>query len=122
MEDETHLSLLTDPTQDEPSEDITILPDSYHNHYEILKNYDTLKKSNITRPRITKYELTKCLGMRAEMLAAGAPALIDVPKYVTSVETIAKMEYDQKKLPFILRRKVTGRYDYWKISDLERLP
>lgn len=106
---------------EEPMEDSSILPDTYHNHYDILKNYEELKKSNITRQRITKYELTKCLGMRAEMLAAGAPALIEVPKYVTSVETIARMEYDKKKLPFILRRKVTGRYDYWKVSDLETL-
>lgn len=106
---------------EEPMEDSSILPDTYHNHYDILKNYEELKKSNITRQRITKYELTKCLGMRAEMLAAGAPALIEVPKYVTSVETIARMEYDKKKLPFILRRKVTGRYDYWKVSDLETI-
>ena len=106
---------------EEPVEDSTILPDTYHNHYDILKNYEQLKKSNITRQRITKYELTKCIGMRAEMLAAGASALIEVPNYVTSVETIARMEYDAKKLPFILRRKVTGRYDYWKVSDLETL-
>ena len=110
-----------DAALDEPSEDSTILPDTYHNHYDILKNYEELKKSNITRQRITKYEKTKCIGMRAEMLAAGAPPLIEVPKYVTSVETIARMEYYAKKLPFILRRKVTGRYDYWKVSDLETL-
>ena len=108
-----------DEAVEEPTEDTTILPDTYHNHYDILKNYEELKKSNITRQRITKYELSKCLGMRAEMLAARAPPLVEVPKYVTSVEQIARMEYEQKKLPFILRRKVTGRYDYWKISDLE---
>ena len=110
-----------DDTLEESTEDYTILPDTYHNHYDILKNYEEIKKSNITRQRITKYELTKCLGMRAEMLAAGAPALIEVPKYVTSVEIIARMEYEQKKLPFILCRKVTDRYDYWKVSDLETL-
>jgi len=109
------------PIDEEPVENNFILPDTYHNHYDILKNYEELKKSNITRQRITKYELTKCLGMRAEMLAAGAPALIEVPKYVTSVETIARIEYEQKKLPFSIRRKVTGRYDFWKVSDLETL-
>lgn len=120
MDIDTQEPLLLDNYQ-ESVEDSTILQDTYHNHYDILKNYEEIKKSNITRQRITKYELTKCIGMRAEMLAAGAPALIEVPKYVTSVETIARMEYYAKKLPFILRRKVTGRYDYWKISDLETL-
>jgi DNA-directed RNA polymerase subunit K/omega len=91
---------------------------TYHNHFDILKNYNEIKKNNRTRPRITKYELTKCLGMRAEMLARGAPALVDVPEYIDSVEDIAKMEHKQGKLPFILRRKITGGYDYWKLEDL----
>ena len=29
---------------EEPTEDSTILPDTYHNHYDILKNYEELKK------------------------------------------------------------------------------
>ena len=95
-----------DEDVEEPTEDSTILPDTYHNHYDILKNYEELKKSNITRQRITKYELTKCLGMRAEMLAAGAPALVEVPKYVTSVEKIARMEYKQKNYHLFYEEKL----------------
>ena len=119
MDDLTMINYYGEETVDEPSEEVVIKPDVYHNHIDILKNYDTIKKNNITRPRITKYELTKCLGMRAEMLANGAEALIDVPPYVTSVETIAKMEFEQRRLPFILRRTITGGYDYWKLEDLQ---
>ena len=78
---------------EEPTEDSTISLIHIIIITIFLENYEELKKSNITRQRITKYEKTKCIGMRAEMLAAGAEALIEVPKYVTSVETIARMEY-----------------------------
>lgn len=99
--------------------DVSLTQETYHNHYDILKNYDTIKKNNITRAKLTKYERTKCLGMRAEMLAGGAEPLVVVPLYVTSVEEIARLELEQKKLPFILRRKNTDNCDYWKVSDLE---
>ena len=119
MDDISTINYYDEGVQEEPSEQVSIQPDVYHNHIDILKNYDTIKKKNITRPRITKYELTKCLGMRAEMLAGGAEPLIEVPPYVTSVEEIAKLEFNQRKLPFILRRAVTGGFDYWKIEDLQ---
>ena len=33
---------------------------------------------------------------------------------------IAKMELDEKKLPFIIRRPMpNGSSEYWKLSDLE---
>ena len=104
---------------EEQAEDTTLVQETYHNNYDILKNYNTIKKNNITRPKLTKYERTKCLGIRAEMLAGGAEPLIQVPPYITSVEEIARMELEQKKMPFILRRKNTNSFDYWKINDLE---
>ena len=105
--------------EEEISEDISLSQETYHNHADILKNYNALKKNNKTRAKLTKYERTKCLGIRAEMLAGGAEQLVEVPPYITSVEEIARLELQQKKMPFILRRKNTNSYDYWKLSDLE---
>ena len=71
---------------------------------------------------ITKYEKTKILGMRAQQLAAGCPALVDIPKSITNVLDIAYLEYQQKKLPFIIERKLpNNKLEYWKLSDLSDL-
>jgi DNA-directed RNA polymerase subunit K/omega len=119
MDDFEVISYIGGDNVEEEVGDVSFMQETYHSHYDILKNYDIIKKNNITRAKLTKYERTKCLGMRAEMLASGAEPLIQVPPYVTSVEQIARLELEQKKLPFILRRKNTDSYDYWKISDLE---
>ena len=90
----------------------------YHNHVDILKNYDIMKQSNKTKNKLTKYEVTKIIGVRCEMLAAGAKALVSVPGHVTDVQEIAEMELEQRKIPFIIRREISGNYEYWKIEDL----
>ena len=40
----------------------------------------------------------------------------------TIVKTIAQMELDQKKLPFIIRRPIPGGgSEYWRLKDLSVL-
>lgn len=58
---------------------------------------------------LTKYELAKVLGVRAEMLARGAPALVTMTDSmkrhgVYSVALIARAEYEQGVLPFVVSR------------------
>ena len=90
----------------------------YNDNLDILKNYNTLKENNKTRPVMTKYEKTKVLGLRAQMLAGGAKPMIEFPKYMTCVMEIAALELKERKIPFILRRKMKDSYEYWKIEDL----
>ncbi len=72
-----------------------------------------------TYPFITQYERTRILGMRANQLSQGAQPLITVPSHVTSVSDIARLELEQKALPYILKRPLpNGQYEYWRISDL----
>tara|TARA_Y100000389_G_C17073716_1_gene323250 strand:- start:51 stop:350 length:300 start_codon:yes stop_codon:yes gene_type:complete len=73
---------------------------------QTYSNY--FKNKRTTRPYITKFEKAKIIGVRAEQLAVGAKANIHVPEYLTDVRKIAEMEFYEKKIPFIIRRKLPG--------------
>lgn len=84
---------------------------------ELYKKYDI--KNNISEPILTKYEYTKILGMRAQQLAMGAEALIDVTEDLNDVVLIAEEELRQRKTPIIIQRNIgVNKYEYWKIEDL----
>lgn len=70
-------------------------------------------------PFLTLYERTKILGYRENQLANGARPFIEVPAYVTDVKEIARIELDQKRLPFIVARPMPdGSFEYWRLADL----
>lgn len=72
-----------------------------------------------TYPFLTVYERTAIIGLRSEMLSNGAQAYIAVPDYVTDVKEIARLELEQKRLPFIIKRPLpNGSYEYWRLADL----
>lgn len=73
-------------------------------------------------PILSKYELTRVLGLRAQQLDAGAQPLIRVPVGVLDGYPIAEAELHERKLPFIIRRPMPGgRSEYWRLQDLEVL-
>ena len=70
-------------------------------------------------PFLTQYERTKIIGFRANQLSQGARPYIRVPKHVTSVGEIARLELEERRLPFIIRRPMpNGTHEYWRLSDL----
>jgi DNA-directed RNA polymerase I, II, and III subunit RPABC2 len=70
-------------------------------------------------PFLTVFERTKILGARANMIAEGARPFVDVPSHVTSPLEIAKLELEQRRLPFIVKRPMPdGSFEYWRLSDL----
>ena len=72
-----------------------------------------------THPFLSVYERTKILGFRANQLAQGAPPYIARPEHVTSVFDIAKMELEQRRLPYIIKRPLPdGAFEYWRLSDM----
>ena len=84
---------------------------------EMYDRYSSSKR--VTKPLLTRFEKAKILGVRSEMLANGAPALINVPKGISSTYEIATMEYLEKKIPLIIKRKLPdSSYEYWKLDDL----
>jgi len=73
-----------------------------------------------TLPFITKYEKARVLGERATQLNAGAKTFIEIDSDVIDGYVIAMKEFEQKKIPFIIKRPLpNGAVEYWKIEDLE---
>lgn len=72
-----------------------------------------------TYPFLTNYEKTKMIGLRANQLSKGSLPYIAVPSHITDVRDIARMELEQKRLPFIIKRPLpNGSFEYWRLSDL----
>lgn len=72
-----------------------------------------------TPPFLTVYERTKILGARTNQLAEGAMPFVVVPEYMTQPLEIAKLELEQRRLPFIIKRPMPdGTFEYWRLSDL----
>jgi DNA-directed RNA polymerase I, II, and III subunit RPABC2 len=70
-------------------------------------------------PFLTVYERTKILGTRANQIADGARPFIKVPDHVIDPLEIAKLELEQRRLPFIVKRPMPdGTFEYWRLSDL----
>ena len=102
----------------------------YHNYDEIEaltsvvrdENGRIIDPNHRTMPFITKYEKTRILGERAKQINAGAQPFIEVDDDIIDGYLIALKEFEQKKIPFIIKRPVAGnRIEYWKLSDLEIL-
>ena len=75
-----------------------------------------------TLPFITKYERTRILGERAKQLNSGAKPFVEVAADVLDGYLIALAEFEQKKIPFIVKRPLpNGGCEYWKLRDLEIL-
>ena len=82
---------------------------NFYNTYNIRKN----KSSNI----LTKYEKTKILYERVNHLSLGSKPYINSKNY-TDLYKIALEELNQKKLPYIIKRNIGDKNEYWKLSDL----
>ena len=73
-----------------------------------------------TLPFITKYERARVLGERAKQLNLGGKPLVEVGPDVIDGYLIALREFDEKKIPFIIKRPMpNGGCEYWKFKDLE---
>jgi DNA-directed RNA polymerases I, II, and III subunit RPABC2 len=86
----------------------------------VNQSYDMYyHSSRITKPFLTRFEKAKLLGARSEMLANGAPALINVPAHMTCTYEIAKLEFAQKAIPLMIKRFLpNGSSELWRLEDL----
>jgi len=84
---------------------------------------ESLKSNRVTLPYFTSYELVALIGIRAQQIADGARPLISLENMITSdpdfVRQVAEAEIYQKKLPFIVHRRLpNGVSEYWSASEL----
>jgi len=86
------------------------------------KNGKIIDPLHTTTPILTKYERARIIGTRAEQLDAGCEAYIPLDETIINGKTIALMEFEQKKIPFIIARPLpNGSTEYWHVSDLENI-
>ena len=72
-----------------------------------------------SQPFLSNYEKTKILSFRSNQLAQGARPYITVPEHMINVLEIAKLELNQRRLPYIVKRPMPDRtFEYWRLSDL----
>ena len=85
---------------------------------DVRRHYDPTK--NTTRNVLTKYELTKIIGMRVEQLARGAPTLVKIPNTeMQNLHKIVEHELKTRVLPFmVIRTLPTGGKEYWRLVDM----
>lgn len=75
-----------------------------------------------TLPFVTRYEKARILGERAKQINAGAKPFVEVADNIIDGYLIALKEFDEKKIPFIVKRPLPGGgIEYWKFRDLEIL-
>ena len=53
--------LVEEQVEEDPT--VGVKDNLYHSHVDILKNYELMKQSNKTKNKITKYEVTKIIGI-----------------------------------------------------------
>jgi len=106
-------------------------PECYnHNADEINKLSVVIRDSNNfiidslhkTTPILTKYEKTRILGQRSKQIEGGSKPFVLVPENIIDSYIIANLELQEKKIPFIIKRPIpNGKFEYWKVKDLEIL-
>ena len=104
-------------------------PDLLQHNYEEVKSLTKVSRNkdgiiidplHLTVPFITRYERAKILGERASQLDTGAQPMVKVDPNIIDSYLIALKEYEEKKIPFIVKRPLpNGGCEYWKLQDLE---
>jgi len=80
---------------------------------------DKADANHRTYPFLTNFERTKIIGLRANQISRGSVPFVSVPKHITDVRDIARLELEQKRLPYIVKRPLpNGTFEYWRLSDL----
>ena len=86
------------------------------------KNGRIIDPLHKTMPFLTKYERARVIGARAEQIDHGGEPFIPLDESIINGRTIALMEFEARKIPFILARPLpNGSTEYWHLHDLEVL-
>ena len=80
---------------------------------------DQADANHRTYPFLTNFERTKIIGLRANQISRGSVPFVSVPKHITDVRDIARLELEQKRLPYLVKRPLpNGTFEYWRLCDL----
>ena len=86
------------------------------------KNGKIVDPLHKTMPFLTKYERARVIGARAEQIDHGGEPFIPLDESIINGRTIALLEFEARKIPFILARPLpNGSTEYLHLHDLEVL-
>mgnify|MGYP006166741187 CR=1 FL=1 len=102
---------------------IDLNPSDEFNYNKIISKSNAYTKyysnNKQTMPFLTKFEKTKMIGIRAQMISEGSTPLVPIPEHVTNSIEIAELEFKQKKIPLFIKRMITQtEYEYWRQEDM----
>ena len=109
-------SSISKKTVNKKQEVQNIINDDEIDYRQIIMHYDFTK--NKTLPKITKYEKALLVGKRAKQIAEGASPNVKVLPGLNAIE-IAEEELRQRKIPFIIKRPIGNKFEFWKPADME---
>jgi DNA-directed RNA polymerase subunit K/omega len=104
---------------------VVINNDCLYNNIDFEEDYDEKDEQipdnkRITINRLTKYERVRIIGIRAKQIMTGANILLRGIENKTPSE-IAELELKHNMVPFKIKRRLpNGRYEVWKLSELEK--
>ena len=125
MTDNTYLRSFAEQVSDHSTYVSRVHPEcQFHTEEEVSKLLSSSSSvSNKTCPWITKYERARILGIRESQLEQGASPYIDVSQISSVTRTprcIARKEYEEKKIPFLLQRFMPdGTSEWWRVRAME---
>ena len=122
MEDPPFEEKNSDSEDEEYEQEVVndILGDGDIDINEFYKTYATKRENFKTSPVLSKYEKTRIISERVQQLSNGGIPFISNPESYSSIYDIALKELDMKKLPFIIKRKISGNNcELWKLEDLK---
>lgn len=98
----------------------------YYEYDNVIDEYEELgpptqvpDDERITLSKLTKYEMVRVLGIRAQQISVGAKTLVKNIEGKSPVE-IAIYELKNKMTPFKIRRPLPNNtYEIWKIKELD---
>jgi len=110
MSDDEEDTIIFDETQYD--NDLISKEDSnyFYENYNIKNN----KSSNI----LSKYEKTKVIFERIQLINSGSKVFIENPEKYNTIYDIVLEELKFNKIPFIIKRNVGNNFEYWKLEDL----
>ena len=90
---------------------------SVENITKLMMNYNTTKLKTINI-KLTRHETTRVLSERASQIENGTRILLSNPERYDNAYQIALEEFNQKLIPFIIKRPYNNSYEYIKLNDL----
>ena len=109
-DDASYVSSLNNHKIKNNSNTIVSIDETYNQYYSNEKK---------TKPFLTKFEKAKIIGVRAEMLSSGSNPMIKIDSSFKNAYDIALKEFEQKKIPLLIRRTLpNGDKEDWRLDEL----